>query len=324
MGKNKNASRPARQQDPGKFDFFKLGTPFAILSVVVSLVALGDIFREGFDYGIDFAGGTEVQVQFNKEIPSSQVRDFTKEIGFENASVQSIGEENEFLIRMDMIQGNNDKETNELINAMIAKVTSGLKTSFTDSGATIRRVDSVGPQIGEELKRNGVLAVFYSLLMILIYIGLRFDYKYAPGAVFCLFHDSVIVMGIFAIFDLEVNVQTLAAVLTIIGYSLNDTIVTFDRIRENVKVYRDQNFAWVCNRSINDVLSRTLLTSITTLIAVAAMYFIAGGVIKDFAFTLGLGVIIGTYSSIYVATPLVIFADRFTESGKKNLEAATA
>jgi len=324
MGKVKNTSRPTRQQDPGKFDFFKLGTPFAILSVVLSMIALGDIFLEGFDYGIDFAGGTEVQVQFNSEMASSRVRDFTKQIGYDNASVQSIGEENEFLIRMDMIQGDSDKETNELINAMIAKVTEGLKTTFTDSGATIRRVDSVGPQIGEELKRNGVLAVFYSLLMILIYIGLRFDYKYAPGAVFCLFHDSVIVMGIFAIFDFEVNVQTLAAVLTIIGYSLNDTIVTFDRIRENVKVYRDQPFKWVCNRSINDVLSRTLLTSVTTLIAVAAMFFIAGGVIKDFAFTLGLGVIIGTYSSIYVATPLVIFADRFTESGRKSLETAPA
>jgi preprotein translocase subunit SecF len=324
MGKDKYGARPARQQDPGKFDFFKMGTPFAILSVVISLIALGDILREGFDYGIDFAGGTEVQVQFNDQVTSGKVRDFTKAIGFDNASVQAIGEDNEFLIRMDMIQGKDDKETQQKVNAVIQKITSGLATSFENQGAAIRRVDSVGPQIGEELKRNGVLAVFYSLLMILIYIGLRFDYKYAPGAVFCLFHDAVIVLGIFAIFDFEVNVQTLAAVLTIIGYSLNDTIVTFDRIRENVKVYRDQNFKWVSNRSINDVLSRTLLTSITTLIAVSAMYFIAGGVIKDFAFTLGLGVIIGTYSSIYVATPLVIFADRFTESGKKNLETAPA
>lgn len=324
MAKTTNAqSGGINKMEPGKYNFFKLGVPAAVLSVILSLIAVMDITREGFDYGIDFAGGTEVQVQFETAVETGRVRKFTADMGYDNASVQAIGEENEFLIRLESVAGTNDQETNELLNAMIGKITTGLGESFTSEGATIRRVDSVGPQIGEELKRNGLLAVFYSLLMILIYIGLRFDYKYAPGAVFCLFHDSVIVMGIFAVFDLEVNVQTLAAVLTIIGYSLNDTIVTFDRIRENVLLYRGQPFKDVCNRAMNDVLSRTLLTSVTTLLAVMAMYFIAGGVIKDFAFTLGLGVIIGTYSSIYVATPLVIFADRFTAEHKK-LEMAKA
>lgn len=306
-----------KKMELGKFNFFRFGTPAAILSVVLACIAVADIAREGFDYGIDFAGGTEVQVLFEKTVETGQVRKFTEEMGYNNASVQSIGEKSEFLIRLDSVVGENDKETNKLMNAMIGKITAGLQSTFQSEAATIRRVDSVGPQIGDELKRNGLLAIFYSLIMILIYIGLRFDYKYAPGAVFCLFHDAVIVLGIFAVFDFEVNVQTLAAVLTIIGYSLNDTIVTFDRIRENVLVYKGQGFRNVCNRALNDVLSRTLLTSVTTLIAVMAMYFIAGGVIKDFAFTLGLGVIIGTYSSIYVATPLVIFADRFTEQHKK-------
>lgn len=311
-----------KKLDGGRVNFLKPGKFFAILSVILTFLALTDIFREGFDYGIDFAGGTEVQVQFQEPVTSSRVREFTEKMGYPNASVQSIGEENEFLIRLDTIQGKTDKETNDMINAVISKITTGLGETFTQEGAVIRRVDSVGPQVGDELKRNGLLAAFYSMLLILIYIALRFDYKFAPGAVFCLFHDTIIVLGIFAIFDREVNVQTLAAILTIIGYSLNDTIVTFDRIRENLSVYRDQSFAWICNRSMNDTLSRTLLTSTTTLLAVAAMYFIAGGVIQDFAFTLGLGVIFGTYSSIYVAVPLVIFADRFTKSGKK--KAATA
>ena len=187
----------------------------------------------------------------------------------------------------------------------------------------IRRVDSVGPQIGSELKRNGVLAAFYCLLMILIYVGLRFDYKYAPGAVFCLFHDAIITLGIFSLFGREVNVQTLAAILTIIGYSLNDTIVNFDRVRENVTVYRDHNFYTVMNRSLNDVLSRTLLTSVTTLLAVAAMYFLAGGVIRDFAFTLGIGIIVGTYSSIYVASPITLVMDRIQRNRREAMIAAT-
>ena len=150
-----------------------------------------------------------------------------------------------------------------------------MKTDFLSQGVEIRRVDSVGPQIGAELRKQGMLAVFYSLILILIYLVLRFDYRYAPSAVICLFHDAVITMWIFTVFDLVVNVQTLAALLAIIGYSLNDTIVTFDRIRENVDYFnKKESFLKICNRSINDVLSRTLLTSFTTMIAVGAMWFL--------------------------------------------------
>ena len=294
------------KNDAGKYNFMSLAKGFAIVSVTVTLISLFLIFVKGFNYGIDFAGGTEVQVQFKKEVPADKVRAFVESEGFKKASVQSFGDSNEYLIRLETVQGATEKETNQMLNKTIAKVTAGLNQSFSEEGAVIRRVDSVGPQIGDELKKNGILAIFYCLLMILIYVGLRFDYKYAPGAVFCLFHDAIITLGIFALFSREVNVQTLAAILTIIGYSLNDTIVNFDRVRENTTVYRDHAFGWIINRSLNDVLSRTLLTSITTLLAVAAMYFIAGGVIQDFAFTLGIGVIIGTYSSIYVASPLLL------------------
>jgi len=326
--KNNPAKKEARKEvrktvphtEGIKVDFLAKANIFTGLSILLVLVSLVLIFAKGFNYGIDFSGGTEVQVLFNKAVTTDKVRDFTKELGYKSASVQSLGEENsEYLIRMESIEAATDKETNNLINALIDKVTSGLKATFSDSNPEIRRVDSVGPQVGNELKKNGLLAIFYSLLMVLIYIGLRFDYKFAPAAVFCLFHDTIITLGVYALLQKEVNVQTLAAILTIIGYSLNDTIITFDRIRENTGniLFRDWNFHDLVNRSLNDVLSRSLLTSFTTLIAVLAMYFIAGGVIRDFAFTLGIGIVVGTYSSIYIASPLVILIDHWETAKAK-------
>ncbi len=303
-----------------KYNFLGVSKMFAILSVVLTLSSLVVIMGKGFNYGIDFAGGTEIQVQFEKPVDVAQIRSFTDKMGLASASVQSFGDgTNEFLIRMDSVKGKTDKETNKLLNDLIKKVTVGLGADFSTEKANVRRVDSVGPQVGSELKRNGLLAVFYSLIMILIYVGLRFDYKYAPSAVFCLFHDAMITLGIFSLFGREVNVQTLAAILTIIGYSLNDTIVTFDRIRENVLNYKDNRFYDIVNRSLNDVLSRTILTSFTTMLAVVAMYILAGGVIRDFAFTLGIGIVVGTYSSMYVASPLVVLVDKWQENSKKQV-----
>ncbi len=293
-----------------RFNFLGSSKVFATLSLVLTVASLLVILVKGFNYGIDFAGGTEIQVQFAEKVADSEVRAFTEKLGLK-ASVQSFGETNEFLIRMDSVQGKDDKETNQLLNDLLNNVTEGLVAEFSEKQPEVRRIDSVGPQVGTELKRNGLLAVFYCLIMILIYLGLRFDYMYAPSAVFCLFHDAVITLGIFSLFGREVNVQTLAAILTIIGYSLNDTIVTFDRIRENMTTYRGYNFYDIVNRSLNDVLSRTMLTSITTMLAVVAMYVFAGGVIRDFAFTLGIGVIVGTYSSIYVASPFVVIMQKW-------------
>lgn len=299
--------------DPGRFDFMGIAPGFSTLSLVLVFISCGIIFSKGFKYGIDFAGGTEVQVQFPSQPPVGDIRQFLEGL-IGNIMVQTLGENNEVLIRMQMAEGKNEKEVNEKNNERIKNVTSGLIEKFQLQQDAIRRVDSVGPQIGAELKTKGLLAIIYSLIMILIYVGLRFDYKYAPGAVLCLFHDAIITLGIFSILNKEVNIQILAAILTIIGYSLNDTIVNFDRIRENEYVYKGKKLDFIINRSINDVLSRTLLTSITTLLAVAALYSFAGGVIEDLAFTLGIGVIVGTYSSIYVASPLVILTDRM---GKK-------
>ena len=297
--------------DPGRFAFMSVAPAFSLGSLVLIVICCGIIFSNGFRYGIDFAGGTEVQVQFASKPPVSEIRDFLETL-VGSVMVQTLGEENEVLIRMQMAEGANEKEVNEKNNARIKSVTTGLVEKFSLGTESIRRVDSVGPQVGAELKTKGFLAVIYSLIMILIYVGLRFDYKYAPGAVICLFHDAIITLGIFSILGKEVNVQILAAILTIIGYSLNDTIVNFDRIRENETVFKGKDLNFIINRSINDVLSRTLLTSITTLLAVIALYTFAGGVIEDLAFTLGIGVVVGTYSSIYVASPLVILTEKLS------------
>ena len=287
---NINFLRPARWLTP--------------VSLIISLIALVVIITFGFSYGIDFAGGNEIQVRFQKPIEVSEIRKVLNEAGIEKSIVQKFGSDQEFLIRIEVL----DEEQKN--NQRLKLLTSTLEDSFSQKRAEIRRVDSIGPQIGKELRQKGILAVLYSLLMILIYLGLRFDIKYAPSAVVCLFHDAIITMSVFSLFGFEVNVQTLAAILAIIGYSLNDTIVTFDRIRENQTLQNKKPFEWICNRSINEVLSRTLLTSVTTLIAIISMWIFADGVIKDFAFTLGLGVIIGTYSSIYVATPLLLFLSK--------------
>ena len=280
--------------------YSKFLTPFSLL---LSLGALFVILVMGFKYGIDFAGGVEVQVRFKQAVQAEEIRQSVQATGISNPTVQSFGEKQEFIIRID-----SDKKSSQKLENLKAR----LVQDFSGKGLEIRRIDYIGPQIGKELRQKGILAVIYSLMMILIYLGLRFDIRYAPAAVVCLFHDAIITLSIFSIFGLEVNVQTLAAILAIIGYSLNDTIVTFDRIRENQQVFQGKkSFYDICQMSLNHVLSRTLLTSFTTLLAIASMWALADGVIKDFAFTLAIGVTIGTYSSIYIATPLLIFINQF-------------
>ena len=295
-----------------QINFLRPAKILSPLSTAAGFLALISILVLGFKYGIDFSGGNEVQVRFGKTVSAGQIRQALAQSGIEKSSVQQFGAEQEFLIRIEVSE--EEEENNQRLNLL----TQALKDNFVKEGFEIRRIDSVGPQIGKELRRNGILSLVYSLLMILIYLGLRFDIRYAPAAVFCLFHDAMITMSIFSIFKLEVNVQTLAAILAIIGYSLNDTIVTFDRIRENYQIIGNKkSFFDICNQSLNEVLSRTLLTSITTLLAILAMYIFADGVIKDFAFTLSIGIVIGTYSSIYVATPLLIFMNKLQKSLKK-------
>lgn len=306
-------NKAMKKNNPGRFDFLGLAKYFTVLSIIVTFGSLVQILFNGFNYGIDFSGGTEVQVQFAQKVEPEQVRQFTDAMGLKGASVQAIGDKNEYLIRMETEVGKDDQDTQNKLNASITKITDGLSKTFAAQGPNIRRVDSVGPQVGAELKRNGLLAMFYSLLVILIYVGMRFDYKFAPGAVFCLFHDAVVTLGIYSVLRWEVSVQTMAAILTLIGYSLNDTIVIYDRVRENLAIFRDESFAWVINRSLNDCLSRTILTSGITMLAVASLWIFGGGVIAEFARTLAIGMVLGTYSTIYIAAPLVILVHNLTE-----------
>ena len=298
-----------------RFDFLSSAIYITSFSMILLLGALLWIGVKGFNYGIDFAGGGEVQLKFTGEtLPQTmELRQYLSQKGFYRPSVQSFKTPGEFLFFIENPSTEETKEDEEslsFIDQLIENLRSDFKSSHK-ADLEILKMESVGPQIGEELRKKGLLAVFYSLIMILIYLGLRFDYKYAFASVVCLFHDAVLTMSTFSIFSLVVNVQTLAAILAIIGYSLNDTIVTFDRIRENENLNqnKDLSFIKLCNQAINEVLSRTLLTSFTTLVAITTMWIITTGVIRDFAFTLGIGVIIGTYSSIYVATPLVVFFD---------------
>lgn len=306
----------SRDLSSGRYDFIGLAPLMGWISLITFLVAIGLIAFKGFRYGIDFAGGTEMQVKFKQSVPADQVRALISELGLQTATVQSLDKENnEYIIRFEAGEGKNDKEINRANNVLIQKVSEGLKAKLPLAEGGILRVDSVGPQVGSDLKRNSILATFYSLLLILIYVGLRFDIRYAPGAVICLFHDAVVTLGLYSLFDWEVNIQVLAAVLTVIGYSINDTIINFDRIRENLQVYPGRHIRWVINRSTNDVLSRTILTAGSTFMSVLALYLLGTGSIKDLALALGIGIILGTYSSVYVAAPFVLLLDKF--SGKK-------
>jgi preprotein translocase subunit SecF len=304
----KNAVKPYRVYN---FDFIGKFWIAAVVSIATFIIALGVIAVKGFNYGIDFAGGTEMQVKFSSELDPSAVRGLVEKQGLKSFQVQRFGEGNEYLIRFESQTGNSDKETNEFLKSDIEKITLALKTEFSTQGAEIRRIDSVGPQVGSQLKRNSIMAALYSLLLILIYVSLRFDYKYAPGAVICLFHDAVVALGILSLLGYEINIQVLAAILTLIGHSMNDTIVTFDRVRENEHKMRGAKLKDIINRSINEVLGRSLVTVFTTFLAVVALYMFAGGVIENFAFTMMIGLVLGVYSSIYVAAPLVVVFERF-------------
>ncbi|HEX4922700.1 MAG TPA: protein translocase subunit SecF [Bdellovibrionales bacterium] len=300
-------------QGDRKFDFVGKFHIYGTISVVAVLLSIASIAVFGLNYGIDFAGGTEVQVRFGQPVEVSSVRKFTEDLGFKQSQVQRFGAENEYLIRFENPQASTEREVSEQLKAMTDKVTAGLKSTFATQAPEVRRIDSVGPQVGSQLKRNSMLAAFYSLLLLLIYIGMRFDYKYAPGAIVCLAHDAILVVGIFAAMGKEVNIQLLAAVLTLIGFSLNDTIITFDRIRENEHVMKGRPMREIINHSVNDMLSRTILTSVTVFMTTAALYIFGTGVLKDFALAMSLGLVFGVYSSIYVAAPLVIVYERYVK-----------
>ena len=274
---------------------------FMMISAIVILVGIAALLvRGGLNYGIDFAGGTMVQVRFAKDLNSDQIREALAEIDMGEASIQQFEEEeaHEFLIRVEKSKSNLVGLSDEI------KVV--LDKAFGAENVDIRRVEMVGPKVGKDLRRQGMLAILYAMFGILIYITLRFEFRFAVGAIVALVHDVMITVGVFAVLDKEFSLPIVAALLAIVGYSLNDTIVVYDRIRENMKGSGKSGFLKTVNRSINQTLSRTILTSLTTMLVLISLFFLGGGVIHDFAFAMIIGVMVGTYSSIFIASPVVI------------------
>ena len=304
---NKN---PQAQESFGRFDFVGSVGIFGGISVLLVVLSLIYLAVRGINYGIDFKGGTEMEVKFSQSIHIDEVRNSLKGMKLGEVGVQSFGDGNAYIIRFQGESGATDKETNENLNKAIADVKSKITTTFAAQNPDIQRVDTVGPQVGADLKRSGFLAVFYCLLVILVYVAVRFDYKYSPGAVACLFHDAVITLAIFILVGKEVNVPILAAILSLIGFSLNDTIVVFDRIRETEHEYKSKGSGFVINKSINDMLGRTIITSGTVFVTSLCLYIFAGGVVSDIAFAICIGIFFGTYSSIYVAAPTILLMEK--------------
>ncbi len=264
-----------------------------VLSALMIAVAIGSLIFRGLSLGIDFTGGTLIEVGYPQAAKLDTVRSTLSDAGFEQAQAQHFGSSRDVLIRIAPREGRGSAQLSE-------DVLAALRTQ--DASVEMRRVEFVGPQVGEELTEQGALAMIYALAGILIYIMIRFQWRFAPGAVAALVHDVLIIVGVFSFFQLDFDLTVVAALLAVIGYSLNDTIVVFDRIRENFRKMRKRTSLEVMNASINQTLARTLMTSITTLLVLVSLFVFGGEVIHAFSLALILGVVVGTYSSIYVAS----------------------
>ncbi len=275
--------------------FYKQFNFVSLILIVISLVFL---VLKGLNYGVDFKGGTLIELRTtDKSISIAELRkSFTKmELG--DVSVKNFGNENDFIVKFE--------KKDKLEENFIVNLKNELKKDIGDS-FNFRRVESVGPKVSSELLKSGILAIALSLGAMLIYIWIRFEWQFSLGAIAAIFHDVIITLGFFSVLNLEINLSIVAAVLTIVGYSMNDTVVIFDRVRENLKKYSDIKIFDLTNISINETLSRTIITSATTLLALLSIFIFGGEILKGFSFAMILGVIIGTYSSIYIANPILV------------------
>lgn len=287
----------------------KIAFVVSLSAIIISILSL--LLHGGPNLGIDFAGGTLIQIKFSQETSADRIRDSLKAIGLGNSVIQRFGyhDNNEFLIKTE--------KSSSALKGLSNKIEEALNSSYNKGDFEIRRVEVVGPKVGKDLREKGMLAMLYAVIGILIYVTWRFELRYAVGAVIALLHDVLITVGIFSLLGKEFTLPIIAALLTIIGYSLNDTIVVYDRIRENIKGIRKQALKDIVNSSINQVLSRTVLTSATTLLVVLALFIFGGAVIHDFAFALLVGILVGTYSSIFIASPTVLVWESISPSKEK-------
>ena len=286
-------------------DFLAKSAIAKFLSMALIIAGLASLAMKGGPaLSIDFTGGTIAQLQFDKAVDVSELRTKLAENGFENSEIITFGSPNEVLIKTQFSGANSELESN---------LRTAIKSEFQ-----VRRVESVGPKIGKELQSDALSAILLSLLMILIYISFRFDRFYAYGSVVALIHDVLITMGVFSLLSIEIDLTIVAAFLTIVGYSLNDTIVVFDRIRENVIKHARESLDTIVNISLNSTFGRTIVTSLTTFVVVLSLFLFGGEVIKNFAFALIVGIFVGTYSSIYVASPVMMYFEKKAIAKKIN------
>ena len=280
-----------------KIDFMSFRKVAIVLSLALCVASVGLFFVKGLNYGIDFRGGILMEIRTPEPANISQLRDTLGTLGLGEVQLQEFGRDTDVLIRIERQQGD---ESAQLAAVAVAKTALGDSVSY-------RRTEFVGPKVGSELIEAGIMAVLLAMGAMLVYIWFRFEWQFGVGAVAALLHDVILTIGIFAALGLEFNLSTVAAILTIAGYSINDTVVVYDRVRENLRKYKQMPLRELLNLSLNDTLSRTLLTSGTTLLALLALYSFGGEVIRGFSFAMIWGIAVGTYSSIFIAAPLLIY-----------------
>jgi len=288
-----------------KFDFIKNRRIAYTISAVIILIGLISIIFQGFNLGIDFAGGTLIQIRFNESVSTIEVRNVLSEFNLSQSTIQNLSG-NEFVIRTEKIDPEQRK---------------GILSAFRENLADLEilRVETVGPVIGENLKKLSIYALLFAFVGIILYITMRFEFKFSIISILALSHDCLIVLGVFSLLQKEITIPIIAAVLTIIGYSLNNTIVILDRLRENIKFKIREPFEDLINMSINQSLSRTINTALTTIIPILALYFFGGNILSDFALALFIGMIAGTYSSIFIASPLLIEWNKIFKIHQKSI-----
>ena len=270
-----------------------------ILSMIFFILSIIFIYFKGLNYGIDFKGGTLIELRTDNSIEASSIRDNLRLLDLGDINVKKFGKDGDYLIK---IEQKNTTSGVILYQKLKNKLINNLNTEVD-----FRRVESVGPKVSSELLESSVIAISLALAAMLFYIWVRFEWQFSVGSIIALFHDVVITLGIFSALSLEINLSIIAAVLTIVGYSMNDTVVIYDRIRENIFKYTKISISDIANLSINETLSRTIITSLTTLLALVSIYILGGEILRGFSFAMILGVIIGTYSSIFVASPILKF-----------------
>ena len=275
--------------------FYKLFNLVSISLIIISVLLL---FFKGLNYGVDFKGGTLIELRANdSQINIFKLRQSLLNMKLGDVSVKQFGNQNDYLIKFEKKNDNNPNFIQEIKDDL---------TKSIGPGFNFRRVENVGPKVSAELLKSGIIAIGLSLAAMLLYIWIRFEWQFSLGAILALLHDVIITLGVFSFFNFEINLSIVAAVLTIVGYSMNDTVVIFDRVRENLKKFSDIKIFDLTNISINETLSRTIITSITTLLALLSIYFLGGEILKGFSLAMILGVVFGTYSSIYIANPILV------------------